>query len=169
MCRHIGRLCSVALILVLVAQKVCWANSGFTFHDDPVAGELRFANRHFELALSRENGAIVRIVDRSRGKLACTGQAAGCLWRAQINGGEGRGGADYTRREQNGRSCNQHLRQALHMASLVAVRIAPWARELFDRLRNEGKTYGRALRAVGEQLLEILYVLLTRRTRYDEG
>ncbi len=67
------------------------------------------------------------------------------------------------------RACNQHLRQALHMASLVAVRIAPWARELFDRLRNEGKTYGRALRAVGEQLLEILYVLLTRRTRYDEG
>jgi len=67
------------------------------------------------------------------------------------------------------RACNQHLRQALHMASLVAVRTAPWVRELFDRLRNEGKSYGRALRAVGEQLLEILYVLLKRRTLYDEG
>lgn len=35
--------------------------------------------------------------------------------------------------------------------------------------RAVGKSYGRALRAVADQLLEMLYVILTRRTPYDEA
>ena len=66
------------------------------------------------------------------------------------------------------RACNGHVRRALHLASRSALSSARWARELFDRLRREGKSYGRSLRAVGDQLIEILYVLLLRRVRYDE-
>ena len=67
------------------------------------------------------------------------------------------------------RACNTHLRQALHLAAWGAIRKAPWARELYDKLRASGKSYGRALRAVADQLLEMLYVILTRRTPYDEA
>jgi len=67
------------------------------------------------------------------------------------------------------RACNTHLRRALHLASQGAIRKAGWARELYDRLRSEGKSYGRSLRAVAGQLLEMLYVILVRRTPYDEA
>lgn len=67
------------------------------------------------------------------------------------------------------RACNKHLRRALHLASQSALSKAGWARELYDRLRSEGKSYGRSLRAVADQLLEMLYVILIRRTPYDEA
>lgn len=66
------------------------------------------------------------------------------------------------------RACNHHLRRALHLASQSAICKAGWARELYDRLRSSGKSYGRALRAVADQLLEMLYAMLIRRTPYDE-
>ena len=66
------------------------------------------------------------------------------------------------------RACNWRVRQALHMASQAAIVCSPWARQLYDRLRSEGKTYGRALRAVANQLVEMLYVILLRRTPYSE-
>lgn len=67
------------------------------------------------------------------------------------------------------RACNYHLRRALHLASQTAIRTQRWARELYDRLRSEGKSHGRALRAVADQLLEMLYVILIRRTPYSEA
>lgn len=66
------------------------------------------------------------------------------------------------------RACNWRVRQALHLASQSALTCCPWARELYDRLRSQGKSYGRALRAVANQLIEILYAVLTRRTPYSE-
>ncbi len=66
------------------------------------------------------------------------------------------------------RACNSHLRRALHLAAQSAITTAPWARHLYDKLRASGKSYGRALRAVADQLLEMLYVILTKRTPYDE-
>jgi hypothetical protein len=35
-------------------------------------------------------------------------------------------------------------------------------------MRSQGKSYGRALRAVANQLVEILYAVLTRRTPCSE-
>jgi transposase len=67
------------------------------------------------------------------------------------------------------RACNYHLRRALHLASSTAIRQAGWARELYDRLRASGKSYGTALRAVADQLIEMLYAILTRRIPYDEA
>lgn len=67
------------------------------------------------------------------------------------------------------RACNEHIRRALHLASQSAIRTAAWARQLYDRNRAEGKSYGRALRAVADQLLEMLYVMLIKRTPYDEA
>jgi len=67
------------------------------------------------------------------------------------------------------RACNAHLRRALHLASAGAIITCAWARDLYDRLRAKGKSHGRALRAVGDQLVEILYAVLTRRKSYDEA
>lgn len=67
------------------------------------------------------------------------------------------------------RACNGHLRRALHLAAQGAINAALWARRLYDKLRADGKSYGRALRAVADQLLEMLYVILTKRTPYDEA
>ena len=67
------------------------------------------------------------------------------------------------------RACNWRVRQALHLASQSAINCCGWARELYDRLRSQGKSYGRALRAVANQLIEILYMILLRRTPYSEA
>jgi len=67
------------------------------------------------------------------------------------------------------RACNAHLRRALHLASAGAIITCAWARELYDRLKAKGKSHGRALRAVGDQLIEILYAVLRRRRPYDEA
>lgn len=66
------------------------------------------------------------------------------------------------------RACNWRVRQALHLASQSALVCCPWARELYDTMRCQGKSYGRALRAIANQLIEILYAVLTRRTPYSE-
>jgi hypothetical protein len=66
------------------------------------------------------------------------------------------------------RACNHRVRQALHLASQSAIVCCPWAREIYDKMRSQGKSYGRALRAVANQLVEILYAVLTRRTPYSE-
>lgn len=70
---------------------------------------------------------------------------------------------------QSGKFRSVHIRRALHLASSTAIRQAGWARELYDRLRASGKSYGHALRAVADQLIEMLYVILIRRTPYDEA
>jgi transposase len=61
------------------------------------------------------------------------------------------------------RACNRDIRRAIHLAAGGAINKCPWARELYDRLKAEGKSHGRALRAVADQLIEMLYVVLTRR------
>lgn len=67
------------------------------------------------------------------------------------------------------RACNHHLRNALHSAAQTAISKAAWARALYDRLRSAGKSHGRALRAVADQLIQMLYIMLVRRTPYDEA
>lgn len=66
-------------------------------------------------------------------------------------------------------ACNEHLRQALHLGSQAALQKCAWARELYDQSRARGCKHGRALRAVGDQLLEMLYAMLKRNTCYDEA
>jgi len=66
-------------------------------------------------------------------------------------------------------ACNENLRRALHLGSQAAVQQCGWARDLYDGLRARNCKYGRALRAVAGQLLEMLYVMLKRKACYDEG
>lgn len=67
------------------------------------------------------------------------------------------------------RACNQHLRRALHLAAGTAIRTSAWARKTYDRLRASGKSHGRALRAVADQLVEMLFVMIRKGTLYDES
>ena len=67
------------------------------------------------------------------------------------------------------RACNWRVRQALHLASQSAIVSCPWARDIYNKMRAQGKSYGRALRAVANQLIEIIYAILTRRIPYSEN
>lgn len=66
-------------------------------------------------------------------------------------------------------ACNSHLRRTFHLASQGVLNRCLWARNLYDRLRSEGKSHARALRAIADQLIEMLYIILTKRTPYDEA
>jgi len=66
-------------------------------------------------------------------------------------------------------ACDPYLRNALHLAAQAAINSTGWARELYDRLKSAGKSHGRALRAVADQLIEMLYAILISRVPYDEA
>ncbi len=64
-------------------------------------------------------------------------------------------------------ACNDHLRNALFHASLCHAYLDPRAHQTYTRLRQQGQKHGRALRGVGDRLLELAFVLLRRQTLYD--
>ena len=67
------------------------------------------------------------------------------------------------------KKCDKDLRAKIHFAALVAIRVCKWARSYYLRKKNEGKTYGHALRALGNTLLKIAFAMLTRLEEYDEA
>ena len=66
-------------------------------------------------------------------------------------------------------ACNRHLRQAAMQWAFCSLRRSPWARELYDAQRARGKTHHKALRALANRWLELLWHLLHKRTLYDEA
>jgi transposase len=63
--------------------------------------------------------------------------------------------------------CHPRLRGALYHWSRVATQVDPPSREAYTRLRQAGKTHGRALRGVGDRLLGVACAMLRVGTRYD--
>lgn len=66
-------------------------------------------------------------------------------------------------------SCNRHLRQAAMQWAFCSLRRSPWARDFYDRQRGAGKTHYKALRALANRWLELLWHLLRKRVLYDEA
>jgi transposase len=66
-------------------------------------------------------------------------------------------------------ACNRFLRQAVLTWAVGTLRLTPWARAHYDRLRQAGKTHHSALRALGNRWLEILHHLLATGMRYDDA
>jgi len=65
------------------------------------------------------------------------------------------------------RACNPRLREALYHWARVSVQHDPVSREHYARLRAKGHSYGRALRGIGDRLLNVACAMLRNRTLYD--
>lgn len=65
-------------------------------------------------------------------------------------------------------ACNRHLRQAAMQWAFCSLNRSPWARDFYDRQRANGKTHYKALRALANRWLELLWHLLHKRALYDE-
>lgn len=66
-------------------------------------------------------------------------------------------------------ACNRHLRQAAMQWAFCSLSRSDWARDLYDRQRAAGKTHHKALRALANHWLELLWHLLHKRMLYDEA
>lgn len=66
-------------------------------------------------------------------------------------------------------ACNRHLRQASMQWAFCSLTRSAWARDFYDRQRAAGKTHYKALRALANRWLELLWHLLHKRVLYDEA
>ena len=65
------------------------------------------------------------------------------------------------------RACNHRVQHALFHSANVFVQKDPRAKQQYDRLRACGNTHARALRGVGDRMLQLLFVLLRSQSDYD--
>lgn len=65
------------------------------------------------------------------------------------------------------RACNHRVQHALFHSANVFVQKDPRAKQQYDRLRAQGNTHARALRGVGDRMLQLLFVLLRSHSDYD--
>lgn len=66
-------------------------------------------------------------------------------------------------------ACNRHLRQAAMQWAFCSLSRSEWARDFYDRQRAAGKTHYKALRALANRWLELLWHLLRKHALYDEA
>jgi hypothetical protein len=64
-------------------------------------------------------------------------------------------------------ACSQRLRDAVYHWSRVAVQGDATCKARYQALRKAGHTHGRALRTVGDRLLEIACAMMRGRSLYD--
>jgi len=64
-------------------------------------------------------------------------------------------------------ACNERLRQALYHWTRVAVQHDPISKKRYAELRRRGHSHARALRGVGDRLLNVLCTLLQRQALFD--
>ena len=64
-------------------------------------------------------------------------------------------------------ACNNRLRTALYHWARVAMQHDPVSTRRYKDLRHRGHTHARALRGVGDRLLQLLCTLLERQTLFD--
>ena len=62
---------------------------------------------------------------------------------------------------------NRYLRKVLYMAAMSAYRFNPYCKELFDRLRQKGKSFKTAIIAVANKLLRQIFALLKKGKYFD--
>lgn len=67
------------------------------------------------------------------------------------------------------RSCNKHLRQAVHLWANCSRRKCAWAQAYYQQKRAEGKSHACAVRCLGQRWLKILWKMLLTNQPYDEA
>jgi transposase len=76
-------------------------------------------------------------------------------------------GTSVHKRPHISRAGNRHLRRALYMPALAAVRCDPHLRAFYEALQARHKTKRQALIAVARKLLHAIYGVFKTRTQYD--
>jgi transposase len=66
-------------------------------------------------------------------------------------------------------ACNRHLRDAVQTWAFCSLTRSGWAREFYDQKIAAGKSHHKALRALGNRWLEVLWHCLTHGVLYDEA
>jgi transposase len=66
-----------------------------------------------------------------------------------------------------GRNANRHIKAALYMPALSLTRLAPWARDLYARLKAKGRTHQQAIVAVMRKLLVLCAAVMRRGTAWQ--
>lgn len=121
--------------------------------DVKVVDSMKGAGALFVAALFGEAYALVQARD-----LATVRAQAGIAPVTQQSG--------KTRMVQMRKACNRRLRTALFHLAAVNIQYDARSRALYDDARSRGKSRGRALRAVGDRLLRILFSMLRNNTTY---
>lgn len=65
------------------------------------------------------------------------------------------------------RSCNKHLRTAIHLWANLSRSEVPWAQQYYQAHRDKGQSHACALRCLGQRWLKILWKMWQTRTVYD--
>jgi transposase len=86
---------------------------------------------------------------------------------AGLDPSEYRSGESVRRQNRLSGGGNRHLRQALYMPALVAIRWEPHLRGFYQHLVNRGKRKKQALLAVARKLLHAIYGMFRSLQRYD--
>ncbi len=65
------------------------------------------------------------------------------------------------------RSCNAHLRHAVHLWADCSRAVCGWAQAYYQAQREKGKSHACALRCLGHRWLEVLWKMWQTKTNYD--
>jgi hypothetical protein len=65
------------------------------------------------------------------------------------------------------RSCNKHLRHAMHMFADKSRAQSAWAAVYYSALRERGMTHAQALRCLGQRWLKIIWKMWQTGTVYN--
>ena len=63
---------------------------------------------------------------------------------------------------------NTHLKAALYMPAVTALRREEWAKNLYARLRQKGRTHDQAIVPIMRRLLTRVVVVLKRGTPWED-
>jgi transposase len=67
------------------------------------------------------------------------------------------------------RACNKSFRNILALFAGESILREPWAKAYYQRKRQEGKSYGMALRALANQWVRIIFALWQQRVTYQRA
>lgn len=66
------------------------------------------------------------------------------------------------------RACNKQFRAALYLFAFSSIQHCLWARKYYDSQRAKGTTHSRALRALSNQWVKIIFAMWKNHTVYNE-
>lgn len=66
------------------------------------------------------------------------------------------------------RACNKHFRDALHLFAFSSLSHCLWAKKYYDSQRIKGVTHSRALRALSNRWIKIIFAMWKNHTIYNE-
>lgn len=66
-------------------------------------------------------------------------------------------------------ACNKEYREAITWYAFCSIKKSSWAKEFYNRKREEGKRHFEALRLLGFKWMRIIYTMWMKEIKYDEN